>query len=75
MIHTRRGATGLEAPNHQSHRRMQLLVALPCPVLQTKDSGDGFQFFEVFAATFQVAVLKKANYQQKSVAWHVVPQL
>lgn len=52
VIHTRHGATGLEAPNHQSHRRMWLLVALPCSVLETKESADGFQFFGGFCCYF-----------------------
>lgn len=72
VIHTRRGATGLQAPNH-----LQLLVALPCPVLETKVLGDGFQFFGGFAVTFRGAVLGfyQANYQQESFAWHVVREL
>lgn len=64
VIHTLHGTTGLEAPNHQSHSHMQLLVALPCCVLETKELGDGCQLFSPVA--FWVAILYKANCEQES---------
>ena len=52
VIHTWRGPAGLEAPNHQSHGRVRLVVALPCPNQETKESGGGqemdFSFLGVF---------------------------
>lgn len=64
VIHAQRGATELEAPNHQSRRGVQLLVAMPCSVLKIKESEGERRWISLswmFAAIFCVAGLNKAN--------------
>lgn len=63
VIHARRGAAGLEAPNHQSG--VQLEVALPRPAArETKESdgGDGFHAYFFFF----MASLKEVNEHHES---------